>query len=284
LKSQHAGTIRLGSNPGDNATLNITSGWLKVEDETVGSGDGTITIGADPGATATVNLSGGRLIAKSITKGTGGSFNFTGGTLAADIVDFDLVNDGGTIAPGESAGMTQVLGDLSINSGLFAIELGGTTAGTEFDQLLVTGNATLGGTLDVSLLSGFTLGPDSSFDILGIAGSRTGEFAGLSEGSLVGNFSHNLFITYMAGDGNDVALYTASAVAGDFDLDGDVDGADFLAWQRNPSVGNLTDWQANFGASASANRVAVPEPLTSTLTFISLLLLFNVRQRKIKLR
>lgn len=28
---------------------------------------------------------------------------------------------------------------------------------------------------------------------------------------------------------------------GDFDLDGDVDGADFLLWQRNPSVGDLAD-------------------------------------------
>jgi len=28
-------------------------------------------------------------------------------------------------------------------------------------------------------------------------------------------------------------------LSGDFDNDNDVDGADFLAWQRNPSVGSL---------------------------------------------
>jgi len=50
---------------------------------------------------------------------------------------------------------------------------------------------------------------------------------------------------------------------GDFDQDGDVDGADFLAWQRDPSVGSLTDWEANYGMVAppvSASSAAVPEP------------------------
>ena len=48
---------------------------------------------------------------------------------------------------------------------------------------------------------------------------------------------------------------------GDFDFDGDVDGSDFLIWQRNPSVGSLVDWKANFGVSSLiAANAAVPEP------------------------
>jgi hypothetical protein len=56
---------------------------------------------------------------------------------------------------------------------------------------------------------------------------------------------------------------------GDFDNDGDVDGRDFLVWQRDPGVGNLADWQANYGGGAltvlSGHTVAeatspVPEP------------------------
>jgi parallel beta-helix repeat protein len=50
------------------------------------------------------------------------------------------------------------------------------------------------------------------------------------------------------------------ATPGDFDADGDVDGRDFLIWQRNGSVGSLTDWQANYGAGALAAATAVPEP------------------------
>lgn len=38
---------------------------------------------------------------------------------------------------------------------------------------------------------------------------------------------------------------------GDFDEDGDVDGRDFLTWQRNPSVGNLADWQDNYGSRST---------------------------------
>ncbi|TWU28127.1 hypothetical protein [Bythopirellula polymerisocia] len=44
---------------------------------------------------------------------------------------------------------------------------------------------------------------------------------------------------------------------GDFDGDRDVDGRDFLVWQRNPTAGDLTDWQAQYG---SAVILSVPEP------------------------
>jgi hypothetical protein len=47
---------------------------------------------------------------------------------------------------------------------------------------------------------------------------------------------------------------------GDFDSDGDVDGRDFLVWQRNPSVGDLADWQANYGAGTLGAATSVPEP------------------------
>lgn len=56
---------------------------------------------------------------------------------------------------------------------------------------------------------------------------------------------------------------------GDFDLDGDVDGRDFLTWQRNPSVGDLAAWQANydFGTLSAAS---VPEPGSAVLIAVVL--------------
>jgi hypothetical protein len=52
-----------------------------------------------------------------------------------------------------------------------------------------------------------------------------------------------------------------TGIPGDFDGDDDVDGRDFLVWQRNPSVGNLSDWQLNYGTSAPlAASTSVPEP------------------------
>lgn len=62
------------------------------------------------------------------------------------------------------------------------------------------------------------------------------------------------------------SFFAAPGLAGDFDEDGDVDGNDFLTWQRDPGVGDLADWRANFGAGGSVAAVAaIPEPATATL-------------------
>ncbi len=96
---QHAGVLKIAANAGNNATLNITSGWLKVESEVIIGG---------VGATAALNLSGGTLSTPTLSKGSGGLFSFTGGKLNADTVNFSLVNNGGTLAPGDSIGETRV--------------------------------------------------------------------------------------------------------------------------------------------------------------------------------
>jgi hypothetical protein len=41
-------------------------------------------------------------------------------------------------------------------------------------------------------------------------------------------------------------------IAGDLDADGDVDGKDFLLWQRNPTGTPLVDWQKNYGLTSAA--------------------------------
>jgi hypothetical protein len=77
-------------------------------------------------------------------------------------------------------------------------------------------------------------------------------------------------------------FYTSFRVAsisnlGDFDLDGDVDGADFLSWQRgdspNPlSASDLTDWKASFGFEPglpASTTSAVPEPATGALLILA---------------
>ena len=62
-------------------------------------------------------------------------------------------------------------------------------------------------------------------------------------------------------------LFTAvSEPSADFDEDGDVDGNDYLKWQRgespNPlSAPDLADWQLNFGSSMTlSSSTAIPEP------------------------
>ncbi len=67
---------------------------------------------------------------------------------------------------------------------------------------------------------------------------------------------------------------TAPIQPGDFDGNGEVNGFDFLLWQRDPSVGSLADWEANYGtvATLSASSAAVPEPTTTALALAALCL------------
>ena len=64
---------------------------------------------------------------------------------------------------------------------------------------------------------------------------------------------------------NVVVTSIDSGLTGDFDNDGNVDGNDFLEWQRgNPSMppnsSDLQDWQNNFGTPLVGAVTAVPEP------------------------
>jgi len=64
--------------------------------------------------------------------------------------------------------------------------------------------------------------------------------------------------------------FAAISNPGDFDTDGDIDGADFLLWQRgnSPDPGSPSDlafWEANFGSATPPAVFAVPEPSTAIL-------------------
>jgi hypothetical protein len=75
-----------------------------------------------------------------------------------------------------------------------------------------------------------------------------------------------------------LVLATPLGIPGDFDEDGDVDGRDFLIWQRNPSVGDLADWQGGYGVgSLMANSVAVPEPACALLAWLGFFALIGMR-------
>lgn len=102
-----------------------------------------------------------------------------GGTLEGngDIVgDVELAMTG-SIAPGLSAGVLNLDGDLLISSSTASLtmQLGGTAVGSEYDRLAVTGSATLAGTLDVTLINAFEPAYADRFVVL-TAGSIGGAF------------------------------------------------------------------------------------------------------------
>lgn len=183
-------------------TYSLMDGTLTVLDEEIGhSGSGaftqtggthtvsgTMTLATNPGSGGTYTLSAGKLDAANIIVNAGGTFNFNGGTLAVGTFIGNLTNDGGKLAPGNSPGTTNITGDYTQSAaGTYAVELSGLLAGTEYDQLNVSGTATLGGTLNVSLFDTgggpFTPHLGDSFDIL-TADLIQGSFGSLSLAAL----------------------------------------------------------------------------------------------------
>lgn len=290
-----SGAIAFG--PGSLGTASISgsqSSWevqgpLEIGGTTTFGNGGAGTLEIESGGTVSiaeqlvlfpegsVQLSGGMLAANEILFQWGGQFDWTAGRLQVDTYDGDLVNQSGILAP---SGTTNILGSYTQQSNAaleidFEHEPLGFGFDFAFDSLSIENDFNLGlGQLEVSLASDVHLPVGQQFEIVTVGGELTGQFAGLEEGGLVGNFGgRDLFITYAAGDGNDIALFTTNDLPGDFDADGDVDGSDFILWQHNPSIGNLADWQASFGAPHSANIFTAPEPSTAVLLALGVICL-----------
>src|SRR5262249_51447751 len=102
-----------------------------------------------------------------------------GGSLSGSGTVNGNVTNGGLVSPGGDG----VVGILTINgnytqtgAGSLNIDLDGTTQGTTYDWLKISGAASLDGTLTVSLLDSFSPQLNDSFKILTF-GSRSGDFA-----------------------------------------------------------------------------------------------------------
>jgi hypothetical protein len=94
----------------------------------------------------------------------------------------------------------------------YDLDLDGTTAGTQYDQLLVTGTVDLGGAA-INVTLGFTPPPGTVFTILNNEGpdAVAGTFAGLPEGAVFAVGGTSLRISYVGGSGNDVTLTVQGA-------------------------------------------------------------------------
>lgn len=248
---------------GSNVRTNNSIGWI--------DGDATWFAGASVNlrqSSDELSLVGDFVVENGATFGGSGKLiNRSSSTMLLEDganVGVQLLNQG-TMKLGDSFGHATIERFTQQVTGTLEIQLGGTSAG-EFDALHVLGDAQLVGDLAVSLPIGFSLEGGQRFTIVEVDGNQIGEFDGLTEGALVGSFGEELFITYTGGDGNDVVLFTAG-LPGDFDQDGDVDGTDFLVWQRNPTIGELSDWQSNYGSpdTLATTTAAVPEPVTILL-------------------
>lgn len=100
----------------------------------------------------------------------------TGGSLAGPGNLVATVENGGSVKPSLDVGILNLQGDYTQTAmGELKIQLNGRSPGLQFDQLNLSGQATLSGAISVSLGQGFVPQAGDSFQIL-TCGLRSGEF------------------------------------------------------------------------------------------------------------
>jgi hypothetical protein len=116
---------------------------------------------------------------------TGGAVTINGGSLSGVGTVSPALTNGATVAPGNSPGVLKVSGPFTqTNAGTLAVEVDGDTVGSEFDQLDVTGAASLDGTLAATLGAN---APERARLVVVDAGSLTGTFSSIT--GLTGEYS-----------------------------------------------------------------------------------------------
>jgi hypothetical protein len=162
--------------------------------------------------TGTVEVRSGQVAFGRTYTQTAGSLLLTGGNISAlgtlDIQAGALsgtgtvtanVQNAAALGLGADIGTLTVVGDYTqLPAGQLTIRLGGLMAGTQYDQLAVSGAAQLVGTLALTLASGFTPVSGDAFTVL-TYGTETGSLAIVGDGP-----------SYTAGYGPAALVITAS--------------------------------------------------------------------------
>ena len=217
-------------------------------------------------STASFQGPGTLIVDAETTLRTAGSLTLGGG----------LRNEG-IVTPGLSAGQITAGADyVQMPGATLGIELGGVTPGTGYDVLGAGGQATLAGTLDISLIDGFSPSPGDLFTVLTADGGIVGTFDTVNLPPLDPVVGMNVIYNLR----NVTLAVTAQLLLGDANNDGQVTGADLIAVQQNFGDVGLADGlllgdanddgqvtgadlisvQQNFGNTLGPAGAGVPEP------------------------
>ena len=191
--SLQSGTLAASAAIANSGTVTVPSGTtLTVTGAAYTQSAGTTNLAGTLSSNQTVSLTGGTLA------GTG--------TVAADL------SNGGTVAPGSPLGILTVTGNYTQTStGTLSIDLAGTTVGTGYSQLDVSGLVTLAGSLQLAL--NYSPHAGDTYQIVDPPQSVNGTFNGLPEGgqAVVGvkafNVSYQGDAVSLTSSANDVVTW-----------------------------------------------------------------------------
>ncbi|MCB2215226.1 Ig-like domain-containing protein [Desulfofustis glycolicus] len=206
---------------GDGTTLNFSNstGAVTIASALAGAGSltkagaGTLTLSASNTYSGTTNVNAGTLLVNGTLSATSNITVASAATLGGigSVSSNVTVNSGGTLSPGNSgAGALALNGDLTMASGsTLAVEINGTSAGTQYDQVIVNGAVDVSGAT-LSVTHGYTPGSGDSYTIIvnDATDAVTGAFTGIAEGAsfAAGGNSTQLTASYVGGTGNDFTL------------------------------------------------------------------------------
>ena len=170
VNSETIGSLSNGSG-GGGEVFEVLGGAATLTtggDNTNASFSGAIFNGFNSGVLALTKIGTGTQALSGVSTYTAATVNggtFIDGTILRDHGELRrharrqrhgpelIVNSGGTLSPGASAGILTTSGVSFASGAFFRVELGGTTPGTGHDQVVANGNVNLGGaTLTASIL------------------------------------------------------------------------------------------------------------------------------------
>ncbi|NCR71712.1 MAG: hypothetical protein GPI93_11170 [Microcystis aeruginosa LG13-12] len=157
-KTAGTGTTTISTQLNNTGTVQVQTGTLNLTGGGSSSGNWNLSNGA------TLQLANNYTLQGGVVTGNG--------TVIGNVANLTQIN------PGDGVGQLNITGNYNQNSSAtLNIELGGNT---NYDKLNITGNATLGGTLNISLVNGFAPVLGERYTIFNYGGTLTGGFSNIN--------------------------------------------------------------------------------------------------------
>jgi len=213
-----------GNSTFSNSSAVTLSGVISGANALTKNGAGTLTLSATNTQSGLLTVSAGALLVTGSTANPA-TVVASGATLSGSgAVGGNLsIQSGATLSPGNGIGTLTINGDLSV-AGTLAVAIDGATAGTQYDQVVVSGQVSISnGT--VTAAHNYTAGLADSYTIINNDASDAivNTFSGVAEGGTITSSGNGTVLTasYVGGTGNDFVLTAPNNIAPEIaELDG----------------------------------------------------------------